>query len=290
MELADCGSPDALVVAILKQVPDMPVPIPIEEIARQLDIIDIRALETDNFEGGLIAFEDKSRGTILVNEKSPRQRQRFTVGHELGHFLIPTHKPKDEGGFRCSSKDMRQNTFKPADRAVQMEVEANRFAAGLLMPPEFFRKDLARLRGADIEHIIRLAKRYDTSKEATARRYVDSHDELCAVIVSRGGKVLRMYRPSSFPFIETGHGQPIPTQSLTARFNPSNKSISEWHEMDGSVWLSTQYGHRAPTVYEQVLTQSNGFRLTLLNVEASSDSEEEDEDLADSWTPRFHKR
>ena len=28
MELADCGTPEALVAAILKQVPDMPIPVP----------------------------------------------------------------------------------------------------------------------------------------------------------------------------------------------------------------------------------------------------------------------
>ena len=290
MELADCGSPDAIVSAILKQVPDMPIPIPVEEIARQVDIIDIREFETDGFEGGLIAFVDKSRGTILVNQRSPRQRRRFTVGHELGHFLIPTHKPKDEQGFRCSTADMNRGSFKPTDRAAQMEVEANQFAASLLMPHVFFRKDMARLRGADIEHVVQLAKRYDTSKEATVRRYVESHEEACAAIVSKAGTIIRMYRASSFPFIEAGYGQPVPAESLTARFNPSEGTISEWSELDGSVWLSTRYGQRPPVVYEQVLAQSSGFRLTLLTAETSTEADEEEDELATSWTPRFHKR
>jgi Zn-dependent peptidase ImmA (M78 family) len=107
MDLADFGSPEAIAQGILKLVPDLPIPVPIEDLARQLDIIDIMPLETDGFEGGLLTDENKAEGIILVNESNPRQRRRFTVGHELGHFLSPWHKPRTPDGFLCSADDMR---------------------------------------------------------------------------------------------------------------------------------------------------------------------------------------
>jgi hypothetical protein len=52
MDLDGTGSPHGLVVKILQSVPDLPLPVPIEELARRLDIIEINDLETDAFEGG----------------------------------------------------------------------------------------------------------------------------------------------------------------------------------------------------------------------------------------------
>src|SRR5690606_29955677 len=141
MDLADFGSPEKIAQGILDQIPDMTLPVPVEELARQLDIIDITDLDTSAFEGGLLTDENKGQGIILVNPNSPRQRKRFTIGHELGHFLCPTHKPKTADGFLCSSEDMTKSFAGKAEAAARMEVEANRFSALLLMPTPLFRRD-----------------------------------------------------------------------------------------------------------------------------------------------------
>ena len=60
------GSPEGLVTLILKAAPGLTVPIPIEDLARQLDIEDIQELETEGFEGALIADTARSRGVILI--------------------------------------------------------------------------------------------------------------------------------------------------------------------------------------------------------------------------------
>jgi Zn-dependent peptidase ImmA (M78 family) len=109
-----------------------------------LDITDIKAVEMEGFAGGLITDRAKSEGVILVNEASSRQRRRFTTGHELGHFRCPTHLPPGPSGFRCTSADMRRSSASKADRAAQMEVEASRLSAPLLLPAPQFRIDLHR--------------------------------------------------------------------------------------------------------------------------------------------------
>jgi Zn-dependent peptidase ImmA (M78 family) len=48
----------------------------------------------DNLEGALVANEYKTEGVILINnskEIGTKERQRFTLGHEIGHFMIPHH-------------------------------------------------------------------------------------------------------------------------------------------------------------------------------------------------------
>lgn len=290
MELADCGTPEALVTAILKQVPDMPLPVPIDDICRQLDIREIRVVDSDGFEGGLIAFADKSEGTILINRNSNPQRRRFTAGHELCHFLSPWHKPRGDDGFRCTSRDMRLTIPDPMNRAVQMEVEANRFAAGILFPPPLFRRDMAARRSVDVEHVLDLATRYDMSKDATARRYVEAHGEPCAAVVSRHGKFLRSYRHKEFPFIHLESGRPLPRATATARLSLEEGKSSDWVATDGTEWINDRSARRGRKVFEQVLAQQNGFRLTLLTLDDEDGDADDDRDIESSWQARFPGR
>ena len=290
MDLADFGSPERIVQGILAQTPDMPVPVPVDDIACMLDITDIKAVEMEGFEGGLITDRAKSEGVILVNEASSRQRRRFTTGHELGHFLCPTHLPPGPSGFQCTSADMRRSSASKTDRAAQMEVEANRFSVALLLPAPQFRRDLRRYHGADLEHILRLAQRYDMSKEATSRRYVELHDEPCAIVISLDGGIFRVYRGNEFPYIALAKGDPVPAQSATGRLALDEGAISEWEDADAALWLPSDHGRRLPKLYEQALGQQMGYRLTLLTIDTdAADEADEEEELAESWTARFRK-
>ena len=274
MALADCTTPKKLLDALLGQIPDLPLPVPIEEIAAALDIEQIQSLDTEGFEGGLIAFDDKSSGTILVNKRSPRQRQRFTIGHELGHFLNPWHVPPT-GGFRCTAGDMRRfDAPASLDRAAQMEVEANAFSAGLLMPDADVRKTLRVWGTPEMSHILTLAERYDVSKEAAARKYVTAHDDPCAIIFSRRNEVLYGLRGADFPYLDIRKGRPVPTGSLTKRKALGDGVVGEQEEVDPHSWLSRPRGVTRLT--EQTLGQRDGYRMTLLCAKLAEADEEED--------------
>ncbi len=193
MDLADAGSPERLVTLILKGEPDMPMAVPVERLCKQLDIQSIEPLDIDGFEGGLITDSERSSGIILV-KAGPRPRQRFTIAHELGHFLIPTHIPDTLGRFLCSQSDLLTLSAKESERRRSMEVQANRFASLLLMPPPILRKALKACSDPDLQHIPKLARDFEVSKEAMARAYAEYHDESVAIIVIHHGKILRSYR------------------------------------------------------------------------------------------------
>jgi hypothetical protein len=286
IDLADFGSPERIVQGIFACEPQLPIPVPVDELALQLDIIGIEPLETDGFQGGLLTDACKADGIILVSQASSQRRRRFTIGHELGHFLIPTHLPRDENGFLCSFDDMQRANARAGDRAAEMEVEGNRFAALLLMPTQLFRRDVHRRAGADLEHVLELADRYDTSREATVRRYVDLHDDPCAAIVSHKGRVLRFYRSKEFPFIEVCPGDPLPRQCRTACLDKPVGTVSDWDEVDAAQWLPSGRGRRLPALYEQALIQRDGYRLTLLTADAA-DEDEDEEAMTGAWAPGF---
>src|ERR1700753_2053387 len=123
IDLADKGSPEGIVMAILKAEPDLSIPVPIEELCERLDIIDIQALTTQGFDGGLLTARERSRGIVLVRNGVSPQRRRFTIGHELGHFLMPSHVPDEEGRFLCSQRGMSLLHPKEGERRAESEVE-----------------------------------------------------------------------------------------------------------------------------------------------------------------------
>jgi Zn-dependent peptidase ImmA (M78 family) len=283
MDLADCVTPEALLTEILKlQGGVFPIPVPIHEWALALDITAIKALETQGFQGGLMMFPDRSAGTILVNEAADYRRQRFTVGHELAHFLLPWHTPRSGQGFLCSSKDMAVFRAKPGgDRYTEMEAQANRFSAGILMPAAPFRADLRARRHFEVSHVAELADRYDVSKEAMARRCVDLHDEAVAVVFSRAGVVARTYRGKDFPRLSIATNDPLPAASVAKRATLAPGQCSDWGEAPADHWVQSTRG----TVSEQTLGQQNGFRMTLLTFEPEGDDPDDDEEVERAWAP-----
>lgn len=276
MDLGDTGSPMGLVGKILKAEPNLAPPVPIVDLAHQLDIAEIRDLSTDGFEGGLITDEARSGGFILVNRLARGGRRRFTIGHELGHFLMMSHKPPPDG-FACSRADMRRWTGKEKNSAVRMEVEANEFAALMLMPPPLWHRELAKDRSPDLSYMVALADLFEVSREAAARAYAQYHDETLAVLVVKDGTVSRVYRDRArFPSLAVAAGSAAPRSSVFSRAARQLHRASAIVEAQAEVWLESDWGRSLPQLYEQVFFQQNGFALIMLWAEVADDEETDD--------------
>lgn len=286
VDLADCGAPETIIAAILKHHPGLAPPIPIDELAFEVGIVAINGMAIEGFEGALMTDADKKKGTIIYKEDAILPRRRFTVAHELGHFLIPWHK----GDMRCTRADMQISNA--SDPVRKKEAEANRFAAGVLMPKPLFQADMRKLGEADVAHILTLSHRYETSVEATVSRYVAITDDCCAFVFSHEGLVRYFRATKDFPRLAVRPKDKLPSGSLTARMPPAPlRQASEWIETEGDVWLETEYGKPAPRVLEQGLRQKNGYQITLLMVDRDElEQEDEDAELEESYTPRFRRR
>jgi hypothetical protein len=280
MEVDDAGAnPKRLAEAITKQLGDTPCAVPVRKIATDIDIHEIREDPLNGLAGCLIVPEDKSEGAIAVDGKMSEERKRYTIGHEIGHYVNPTHRASSPEGFKCTRRDMVTEDAKAGDRHAKMEMEANQFAAELLMPATWVKRFLRPKVGVDLQHIFDLAKLFEVSKEAAAWRYLTFASEPAAIVFSHDGKVRYIRKHGEFPRLSVWNGNPMPPDCYSMTNGKDQGEITDVVEAVGHHWLARSQGI---SLGEQTVAQANGYRMTLLTAERISDSDE--------WEPPRFRR
>jgi Zn-dependent peptidase ImmA (M78 family) len=92
----------------------------------------------DSVSGMLVVKDNKS--VVVVNSNHHKNRQRFTIAHELGHYFL--HKNLANVFFDESLLFFRDE--QSAQGTKYQEIEANVFAAELLMPEQFLRERISK--------------------------------------------------------------------------------------------------------------------------------------------------
>jgi Zn-dependent peptidase ImmA (M78 family) len=135
-------------------------PVPVDKLAENLGLeIRVAPLRGDLY-GALIRSDHENY--IGVNSLNHPNRRRFTIAHELGHFVLHKGiKVHIDKGFRVNWRDDESS-----QAVSDEEMEANRFAAELLMPIQFLTRDIDRLRGVGHETVALLARKYKVSSQA----------------------------------------------------------------------------------------------------------------------------
>jgi Zn-dependent peptidase ImmA (M78 family) len=140
-------------------------PVPVERIAKSLSA-QVRFSPLDDELSGMVYVKDGAP-IIGVNALHHPNRQRFTMAHEIGHLLFHrdeiTKEIHVDKGFPMLMRDAVSSAG-----INEMEMEANLFAAELLMPVEFLAKSLEG-QPFDIDDegaVSALAKEYKVSPSA----------------------------------------------------------------------------------------------------------------------------
>lgn len=288
LDLDGVGSPMGLVSKILQAEPDLKIPVPIEDLAGQLDIEDIKPLKTESFLGGLVTNEARTLGFVLVKDDLRLGRRRFTIAHELGHFLCPSHKITAGDRFLCTRKAMSVWDVKASDTNWRIEAEANRFAALILIPPPVLRPFLAGKRYADLNTVLEMHRMFAVSKEMAARAYAEYFHEPVAVLINRHGKLCYAYRHKEFPRLDIERGQPLPEISIVQQ-HKSLAGLTSSDPTDPAHWIDERDAQTVIALYEQVLPQANGFAMVQLKaILRDEEDRDEDEDLTSKQ--RFARR
>lgn len=125
-------------------------PVKLSIILKHLDLEAIKADPKIIDTSKISAFIDIEDKLIVYSDSDPTVRRRFSVAHEIGHYLLNNGTPGHV--LNLNSKD-------------PVEIESNTFAAELLIPYDWIKKDMSW-----DSTILKLAEKYWVSEEAMGWR------------------------------------------------------------------------------------------------------------------------
>jgi Zn-dependent peptidase ImmA (M78 family) len=151
------------------------LPVDVELVARHLSIpVLYEPFQGEKNDISGILYRDADRTVIGVNSANTWTRQRFTIAHEIGHYLLH----KGQRGLHVDRTVYLQFRDERSATAVDRdEIQANAFAAELLMPRSALTSDLLRAHAersnTEDEFIDQLAKTFGVSRQAMNYRLVN---------------------------------------------------------------------------------------------------------------------
>ena len=145
-------------------------PVQLEQILKHFGIRIYSLPANADIFGAIV--REREHVIIAINPKQHVHRQRFTIAHELGHYFC--HSGDDapaqfvDGDFRLHWRNSESS------RGVNwQEIEANRYAAALLMPENLLRKDVDQFGRIDDSVVQRLASLYRVSRVSMQYRLIN---------------------------------------------------------------------------------------------------------------------
>ena len=260
------------------------------KIAAAEDIhVESKPADRPGVSGGII-FADAGTAIFYATNIRSAGFQRFTVAHELGHYFLDGHPEEIQ---KTSPLHVSRAGFTQGDNSI--EIEADHFASGLLLPTRLVKQSLLRAQ-IGLEGIQELAEHSECSLTASAIRAAQCGPHPMAVVVSRGDRIcygflsdgFKQLRPRAFPrkddplpFTATREFNRDPANVETGRRVTSETTLAEWFDGLASVSLD-----------EEIIGLGKyGFTLTVFSSEELPDEPDEEEDeeqaLQESYTARF---
>ena len=208
----------------------------------------VKRAALSNCEGSIIGTDEKA--IITVNDRASPQRQRFSLGHELGHWVNDRGKNLT---YRCNINDMRQRSMSKENFRQQKEVRANQFSAELMMPNHIF---LRYSNNLDIttDSVNYLADEFKVSCTSTAIRFVEVNSYPCMIVCwDKAGNRRWFFRNRIVPDSIWPHKKIMqPREAFT---------LSNNLEVDADKWVNYE-GSEDYSVVESIF--SNGYDILSL--------------------------
>jgi Zn-dependent peptidase ImmA (M78 family) len=221
----------------------------------------IREVHSSGFDGALVCSIGSPKGIIAVRKSIQETgRKRFTIAHELGHFIIPYHRHL---GNICNPAKVERF----GELLKKPEIEANEFAAELLMPAKLIQTQFD-LKDISITSVSSVAKEFETSLTAAAIRILELTDVPSAIAWSLRNR-LTWYRGSnSFPFYLSKAELPTKDSKAGQLFS-GKRVIPGPTEVDPNLWLNDTDAKRIQTIREDsVYLRNYDAVLSLLVLQA----------------------
>lgn len=261
------------------------LPIDLMALAKSRDILVEAKPETTKGVSGMLLRAGDNFAICYATHIKSSGFQRFSIAHELGHYFLAGHPEHLFSGGKAIHES--QAGFGSRD---QIELEADHFAAGLLMPSHLFKSEAGKYADG-FTAIEKLADRCQTSLTASAIRYAELTDAAVAVVISSGSSVdycfasraMRGIRGYKHPL----KGSVLPRDSFTRDFNQTESNVVGAQREDGDADLIAWFraDDEIDASEEVVGLGDYGKTLTIISAELVDDVDDYDD--MTSTPPRF---
>lgn len=225
------GMPEAIDLDVVRQMlPSTPYSKGAREIKPPM------ASPVDSVEGMLVRNpDDPAEWGIFYNGDARLERRRFTIAHELGHFIL--HRDA-QNAFSCD----KENIHSGIDTLKQIEREADDFASNLLMPGDVLRDLLAR-QHIDLHVLSDLAKRFKVSFEALCIRFIKYTDQRAILVYWDNGYLKYEWRSKKAVLTRARVRRTSnPQERLPGTLAADDSVAQEWDgiELPASTWCAEE--------------------------------------------------
>lgn len=221
----------------------------IEDVARQLNL-EIEEEDVDGFDGCLVRPVGAPIGMIGIRRTiREASRKRFTIAHEIGHFILPDH---DHANGVCTARDLNRWSTSQRD----YEQEANHFAAELLIPTSIARRIIAGL-NPSLDILKEMASKFGTSLSATAWRYCELTDARCAFVWSTEGRVVWSKASPKLGLSLYSRTEVQDGTSAFDLFQGERISVDDPQRIPAELWFQSKLIIPGATIWEQSMRLRN---------------------------------
>lgn len=258
------------------------LPVDVKRLASDLGImVQPAGRQSDGWSGMLVHTAGKF-GILYATNIDNEGFQRFSIGHELGHYCLPGH-PQHVVPF----EGVPHLSYAGHGGKDEYEREADAFAACLLMPTDA----VARLTSADpcLDAVEALAAECGASLASAGSRFAELSPEAVVVVLSQGDRIVRAGMSRKFKNLPDvtwlKAGDPVPKGTATSRASRAAAPT----RMDGATDFDTWFGGgpEGEIIEEALLLGSYGRTLTVLVPQGIAD--EDDEAEHEEAGPTFHR-
>lgn len=264
-----------------------------QQVSPDAAIAEVSAVEDlEGFEGGLFWLPQRRVWALLYRpHPDVPGRTNFTVGHELGHFVLHRTTIKE---FRCSTDAVLGHG---SGRYKEIERDADVFASYLLMPIDDYRGRVSGKR-ITLELLSECGKRYGVSLTAAALKWLEFTEACAAIVFARDGFIKWFRASDSARYVGLRNLRPgtqLPAASAAAAGygQLSAEECRSGISFPPKVWAPERGG-----VEMGLLSDRYDLTISLLlfdsptydTAEGSSgdgDDEESEQELVKRWTPHF---
>ena len=260
------------------------------EIARKVEIhIEAKSPDMDGVSGGII-FSGEDVGIFYSTAINSEGFQRFTVGHELGHYFLEGHPAEI---LKAAPIHISRAGFTEGGSSI--EIEADHFASGLLLPTKLV-TNVLRKGQIGLAGISELSDASKCSLTACAIRAAECSPYPMAIVVSKGEHICYGFLSEGFKRLGQitypRKGAKLP-DSATLNFNGDLQNVLLGRSVCQQTSLEHWFGGPTGCVLDEEVVGlgSYGFTLSVFSSEDLPDDldDEDDEEAAliENYTPKF---